>query len=97
MADLVLPLKAEYFDQIAMGEKGEEYRLANAYWTRRLIGAGGAHRVFDRIVLMKGYPKRADSSRRMVRPWKGFVRTTIQHPHFGAEPVQVFAINVEED
>lgn len=94
MADLILPLKAEYFDAIRDGTKPEEYRLANDYWTKRLIDPAGGHRVFDRIVLTKGYPKRDDFSRRLVLPWRGFVRRSITHPHFGPEPVSVFAINV---
>lgn len=96
MADLILPLKAEYFDQIARGEKAEEYRLVTPYWTGRLIGAAGAHRCFDRIVLTKGYPKRSDDSRRLIRRWNGFVRKTLTHPHFGPDPVQVFAIDVTD-
>lgn len=91
MPDLVLPLKAVYFDQIAAGTKAEEYRLANAYWTRRLEG-----RTFDRIVLTKGYPPRDDASRRLVRAWRGFRRMTLTHEHFGADPVEVFAIDVTE-
>jgi hypothetical protein len=27
-------------------------------------------------------------------PWKGYRLTTINHPHFGADPVEVFAIDV---
>ncbi|NML34884.1 ASCH domain-containing protein [Paraburkholderia antibiotica] len=89
MADLILPLKREYFEAIRRGEKVEEYRLYNAYWYRRL-----AMRDFDHIVLMLGYPKADDHERRIVRPWRGYVERTIQHPHFGPEPVRVFAINV---
>lgn len=92
MSDLILPLKGEYFDAIRDGSKVEEYRLANAYWTRRLEG-----RSFDRIVLTKGYPKRGDDSRRLVRQWKGFTRKTLTHPHFGPDPVEVFAIKVSHD
>jgi ASC-1-like (ASCH) protein len=58
MAKLHLNLKAEYFDQIKSGEKADEYRLCTPYWTRRLVG-----RVFDGIVLKKGYPKSGDASR----------------------------------
>jgi len=89
MPFLHLNLKAEYFDAIATGEKFEEYRLATAYWARRLEG----HQ-FEGIVLKKGYPKRGDSSRTLSRPWAGFSIKTITHPHFGPTPVQVFAITV---
>lgn len=89
MTDLVLPLKAEYFNAIKSGEKVEEYRLATDYWRRRLT-----HRHFSKIVLTLGYPKRDDSQRRIIKPWRGYVMRTITHPHFGPDPVQVFAINV---
>lgn len=86
---LHLNLKAVYFDAIAAGEKREEYRLATPYWRRRLEG-----RQYAGIVLKKGYPKRDDTSRILARPWAGFSIQTITHPHFGQDPVQVYAINV---
>jgi len=96
---LQLALKAEYFDAIRDGTKTEEYRLANDYWTKRLYHpptpAGNvARREFDSIVLTKGYPKRGDPERTLELPWRGFSQRTITHPHFGAEPVSVFAIRV---
>ncbi|RPJ29473.1 MAG: ASCH domain-containing protein [Chloroflexi bacterium] len=90
MTDLVLHLKREYFDQIVSGEKTEEYRLANPYWTKRL-----EDRHYDFVVLLCGYPAREDRRRRIVRSWKGYTRKTITHPHFGNSPVEVFAIVVE--
>jgi len=89
MTILQLALKAEYFDAIAAGEKTEEFREANAYWTKRLEG-----RSFSKIVLTKGYPPKTDASRRIICPWKGLVRKTIIHEHFGNEPIEVFAISV---
>ena len=89
MNTLTLPLKAEYFDAIRDGAKPEEFRLANAYWTRRLVG-----RQYDKIVLTKGYPRLTDFDRRLERSWRGVVRKTITHPHFGPTPVEVFAIDV---
>lgn len=90
---LTLPLKAEYFDAIRDGTKPEEYRLATPYWERRLV-EGGVARTFDLIVLTKGYPKRDDQDRRLTRRWNGFRRRFITHPHFGPDPVEVFAIDV---
>ncbi len=90
MSDLVLPLKAEYFDAIKDGTKAEEFRLCNTYWRKRLDG-----KTFSRIVLTKGYPRRDDSERRLIKPWRGYRVITITHPHFGPYPVEVFAINVE--
>lgn len=90
MRTLTLPLKAEYFDAIKAGSKSEEFRLVTAYWRQRLEG-----RIYDRIELTKGYPKRDDLSRRLTLLWQGYRLTTLTHPHFGPEPVEVFAINVE--
>ncbi|WP_394789099.1 ASCH domain-containing protein [Rhodoferax sp.] len=89
MVDLVLPLKAEYFNQIKAGTKELEFRLRSPYWRKRLVG-----RTFDRIVLTLGYPSAGDTERRLIRPWRGFMAMTITHPHFGPEPVDVFAIDV---
>lgn len=89
MTDLVLPLKAEYFDAIRDGRKVEEFRERTPYWRRRLEG-----RTFDRVVLTKGYPAAGDESRRLVCEWRGYRETTITHPHFGPTPVEVFAIDV---
>lgn len=99
MAKLHLALKAEYFDAIRDGEKTEEYRLINDYWTKRLhhppTPAGNVcRREFDGIVLTKGYPKRGDTERTLELPWRGFSPRTITHPHFGPDPVEVFAISV---
>ena len=86
-ADLVLPLKAEYFNAIKAGNKVVEFRLATPYWRRRIEG-----RSYARVVLTLGYPKKDDTERRLTFPWRGAAETQIVHAHFGAEPVQVFAI-----
>lgn len=89
MADLVLPLKAVYFNAIKAGTKPTEYRLVTPYWRKRLEG-----RTYDAIELTLGYPAADDQERRLRRPWRGFKVETIQHEHFGPAPVQVFAIDV---
>ncbi|MHC8353789.1 ASCH domain-containing protein [Pseudomonas sp. LB3P81] len=89
MATLTLALKGEYFDAIKAGTKPEEFRLLTPYWRKRLEG-----RSYERIELTKGYPARGDQPRRLSLPWRGYRVTTITHPHFGSEPVLVFAINV---
>lgn len=86
---LTLPMKAEYFDAIRDGEKPEEYRLTTDFWRKRLEG-----REYDDIVLTKGYPKAGDPDRTLRLPWRGYAVKTITHPHFGSEPVEVFAIVV---
>lgn len=90
MATLTLAVKGEYFDAIKAREKPEEYRLCTPYWQKRLEG-----RTYDRIELTRGYPKRGDLSRRLNLPWQGYRVKTLTHPHFGENPVTVFAINVQ--
>ena len=91
MSVLTLPLNGVYFDQIKDGSKVEEFRLVTPFWSKRLVG-----RTYDRIILTRGYPSRDDHSRRLERSWQGFTRKTITHPHFGSEPVEVFAIDVSD-
>lgn len=86
---LTLNLKAVYFKQIKDGQKACEYRLCTPYWRKRLEG-----KTFDKIVLKSGYPRNGDDSRTIERPWLGLAVETIKHPHFGPDPVQVFAIRV---
>ena len=87
--DLILPVKGLYFAQIKAGAKPEEYRLATAYWRKRITG-----KQFDRVIVTLGYPKGTDTKRRLVLPWRGCTVKTITHPHFGPGPVDVFAIDV---
>ncbi|MCY1167802.1 hypothetical protein D9M73_77750 [compost metagenome] len=91
MKTLTLPVKGIYFDQIKAGTKTEEYRLCTPYWRKRLEG-----RTYDQVEVTKGYPKRGDAARRLIRPWRGFTVKTITHEHFGPYPVEVFAIKVGE-
>lgn len=86
---LVLHLKGEYFDQIQAGTKPEEYRLRTPYWKKRL-----ENRVYSRIDLLRGYPKHGESGKCLSLPWRGGSVKTITHPHFGPDPVEVYAINV---
>ena len=92
MSSLHLPLKREYFEAIKAGTKKFEYRLYNTYWKKRLFKI--EYSPVDKIVLMSGYPKRGDTSRRIERPWRGYKVKTITHPEFGDKPVKVFAIRV---
>lgn len=92
MRVLTLHLKAEYWHAIARGEKGEEYRLANDYWERRLRGAP-----YDEIHLKLGYPKRGDEKKTLRRKWVWYPpQKQITHPHFGSKPVMVYAIDVTQ-
>lgn len=94
MSALHLSLKGEYFDAIKAGTKTEEYRLCTPYWQKRLHSPFGS---YDSIVLTLGYPARDDHARRLILPWRGYSIKTITHPHFGPDPVQVYAIYVRQD
>lgn len=91
MARLTLALKAEYFNAIKAGTKTEEFRLCTRYWSKRL-----QFRSYDEIELTLGYPNRYDAARRMRFVFRGVRVITITHPHFGPDPVEVFAIDVTE-
>lgn len=86
---LTLPLNGKYFDAIKDGTKLEEYRLVTPFWKRRI-----KDRWYSNVVLTRGYPKKGDSSKRLTREWRGYVIKEITHPHFGNDPVKVFAIDV---
>ena len=91
MKALTLHLKAEYFDQIAACAKTEEYRLCNAYWNKRIEG-----RHYDEIHILLGYPSADNAARRMIFPWRGYTVKAIRHRQFGADPVLVYAIPLED-
>lgn len=84
---LHLNVKGEYFDQIKSGEKVQEFRLYNDYWRKRLETED-----YDLVLIKKGYPKRDDWDRIEARPYRGYQIKEITHPHFGNDPVEVFAI-----
>lgn len=86
---LTLPLKSEYFNAIKSGAKLVEYRLRTPFWIKRIEG-----KEFDIIALSHGYPRRAQNSHWLFCKWQGYTIETIQHPHFGPTPVEVFSINV---
>lgn len=88
---LHLHLKAPYFDAIKNGTKPEEYRLRTPYWRKRLEGQR-----YDGILLLRGYPPLSATETKLKRPWRGYEVKTITHPHFGPQPVEVYAIKVNE-
>lgn len=97
MANLQLAVNGEYFDAMKRGEKTEEYRLVNDYWIKRLVNmkeSGQVGRKYDRLIITRGYPKKNETSKRIDIPYDGWTIKTIIHPHFGPEPVKVFAIKV---
>ena len=105
MSDLHLHVKTEYFEAIKRGEKTEEYRRKNRYWESRFLFCvvnpnDGCTRAiyeqhYDSVVIYNAY-KRATPENILTFPWRGFETKTITHPHFGPEPVTVFAIKLEK-
>lgn len=91
--NLTIAVNGIYFDQIASGEKREEYRLVTPYWIKRL-----RNRVYDRVVLTRGYPKGGgvEGVTRLTQQYRGEMVRIITHPHFGPDPVEVYAIDVSE-
>lgn len=88
MRVLTLNVKTEYFDAIRDRVKTEEYRLVKPYWSKRL------KKDYDEIYILCGYPRKDDQSKRLVFPYRGWIRKEITHKHFGIAPVQVFAIQL---
>ena len=91
MKYLYLPLKSEYFNDIKIGIKKEEYRLYNEYWIKRLV-----NREYDRIAFTLGYPKKNDLDKRLEFNYNGYEIKEITHKHFGNIPTKVFAIKIYE-
>jgi hypothetical protein len=89
VSTLVLPLKRVYFDQIKAGTKPFEYRLRTPYWEKRLVG-----REYGWVMFQLGYPPSTELHKRIHQPYLGYEMQTIQHEHFGPNPVEVFAIRV---
>ncbi|MFL9886791.1 hypothetical protein PQR66_27380 [Paraburkholderia agricolaris] len=86
---LTLRLKGAYFHDIAADKKPLEYRLATPYWRKRIEG-----RQYDYVLLTLGYPARSNLDLQMLKPWRGYFERPLVHPHFGADEVDVFAIDV---
>jgi hypothetical protein len=87
--DLHLNVKQCFFDQYKAGDKDYEYRLYNEYWRKRLEG-----RNYHLLYYKAGYPKRNDHTKIEILPYRGYKIITRQHPHFGPDPVKVFAIRL---
>lgn len=85
--DLKLAVKGIYFDAIKSGEKVEEFRVCSDYWRKRIVG-----RKYDALIITRGYPKKDDPEKTITLVYKGYEVKTITHPHFGNDPVNVFAI-----
>ena len=83
---LHIPMNGEYWCEIKSGEKPLEYRLCDDRWKKAMA------KEYDYVFFKYGYPKRDDWNKIIVEPYRGYEVQTITHPHFGSEPVEVFAI-----
>ena len=91
MPDLHLHVKNEYFNAHVAGKKNEEYRLYNDYWIKRFVG-----KEYENIYYYDAYPSADEyAEKRVILPYRGYEIKTITHPHFGTDPVKVFAIKLE--
>jgi ASC-1-like (ASCH) protein len=82
--DLFLILKSQYFFEIKQGKKKVEYRLMTEYWLNRLTSKNWSH-----VTFKLGY---ANSGLTLRKKIDDIRIETIEHPFFGDNPVDVFAI-----
>ena len=92
MKTLTLNLKREYFEQIKSGIKTEEYRLCTPYWSKRL-----ENKNYDKVVIKLGYPKNSEIEKILEFKYSGYEIKTINHKHFGNDPVKVYAIKLNKN
>jgi hypothetical protein len=99
MKILHLTIKRKYFEEISLGTKTEEYREVKNYWIKRLTNQNGNgsvngnsfYKQYDFICFKNGYQKNAKS---VVVEFKGIEMKEIEHEHFHAGKVDVFAIKL---
>ena len=94
---LHLNLRKEYFIAIKEGRKDFEFRSANEYWRKRLVGAN-----YDEVHFKLGYPKSDDNDRIIKKKYIGYEMRDIRHKHFGNEDpssnqITVYAIKTTGD
>jgi len=87
---LHLHVRRIYFNQIKEGSKKLEYRRRNKFWSKIL------YQFYDEVWIYDGYPPAGEKDRILKFNYKGYAEHTIQHEHFGPEPVEVFAIILED-
>lgn len=57
MKTLKMTLQKQWFDQIASGEKVEEYRDCSDFWISRLLNEDGSYKEYDTVEFRNGYAK----------------------------------------
>lgn len=87
---LRLPVKAEYFNQIKVGTKTEEYREVKEYWGKRIV------KEWEEVWITLGYPSSSEQVKIIKFKWTGYEIKKITHKEFGNKEVEVYAIKLEE-
>lgn len=90
MKILTLNLRKEYFNEILLGKKKEEFREVKPYWDKRL------NKKYDLVIIKCGYPKKNDKTKEIIFKWNGYEKRKIVHKHFGNKAVEVYAIKLNE-
>ena len=88
MMILHLPMKKEWYVMIENGEKHEEYRAKNQYWTKRICNDDGTFKPYTHVCFHYGYTKRT-----MTFEIKK-IRIGIGNPAWGAPDYEVFIIEL---
>ncbi len=76
MSTLNLHLKRKYWEQVKRGKKKEEYRKVNKFWSKILS------KDYEQIKLYLGYPKKGETEKVIVLPYRGYEKKTIKHEIF---------------
>jgi hypothetical protein len=87
---LRISVKKEYFEQIKLGLKKEEYREIKPYWDKRI------NKDYDEVWIMLGYPSSQEKEKILKFKWKGYTKKIITHTEFGNIPIEVYAIKLGE-
>lgn len=87
---LRISVKKEYFEQIKLGLKKEEYREIKPYWDKRI------NKDYDEVWIMLGYPSSQEKEKILKFKWKGYTKKIITHREFGNIPIEVYAIKLGE-
>ncbi len=90
MRILKLAVKKQYFYEIKLGIKKEEFRMIKDYWIKRL------QKNYDEVHITLGYPKKDEINKILKFKFTGYEEKEIIHKEFGNKPTKVYAIKLEE-
>lgn len=86
MAKLFLTIKKQYFDEISLGIKTEEFRIVKPYWEKRIINKEYSH-----IIFQNGYNR---NSPKLKVEYLGYELKKITHEFFGNKETTIFALKL---